>query len=80
MKSNILAFGITKEIFGAGSFSIELAEGCSVNELKITLEEKFPQLKQLSSFRIAVNREFAVDGQMISPQDEVAVIPPVSGG
>ena len=79
MEVNILAFGIAKEIFGSSSIKVELKES-SVNDLKILLEEKFPHLKQLSSFRIAVNNHFASDDESIHDRDEIAIIPPVSGG
>ena len=80
MKVNILAFGIAKEIFGGTSYTMELNDACGVNELRHSLEEKFPRLKQLSSFRIAVNNHFASSDEMITEQDEIAIIPPVSGG
>jgi molybdopterin converting factor subunit 1 len=80
MKVNILAFGIAKEIFGSSSCNMELNDACAVKELRHSLEEKFPGLKQLSSFRIAVNNHFALSDEVITEQDEIAVIPPVSGG
>lgn len=80
MKVNILAFGIAKEIFGGSSINVELNDACAVNELRHSLEEKFPRLKQLSSFRIAVNNHFASLDEVITEQDEIAIIPPVSGG
>jgi molybdopterin synthase sulfur carrier subunit len=80
MRVNILAFGIAKEIFGSSSISFELKDKSGVNDLKISLEEKFPRLKQLSSFRIAVNNRFAETNEVITEQDEIAIIPPVSGG
>ncbi|HYV90198.1 MAG TPA: MoaD/ThiS family protein [Chitinophagales bacterium] len=80
MKTKILAFGIAKEILEASSIIMDLNEGCAVNDLKNSLEEKFPRLKQLSSFRIAVNNRFASLNELIFKEDEIAIIPPVSGG
>jgi len=80
MRANILAFGIAKDIFGSPSIDVELEEGDTANELKILLEEKYPKLKQLASFMIAVNNEYATEGLAIGENDEVAIIPPVSGG
>jgi molybdopterin converting factor subunit 1 len=80
MKMEILAFGIAKEIVGAPSFSFEIEEGATVNNLKQLLEKKFPELKALSSYRIALNSEFAGEQQPIHQHAEVAIIPPVSGG
>ncbi|MFI5134910.1 MAG: MoaD/ThiS family protein [Chitinophagales bacterium] len=76
----ILAFGIAKEIFGSSSMKMELKGDITVNDLKNLLEEKFPKLKQLSSFKIALNNHFAAHEEMINESDEIAIIPPVSGG
>jgi len=80
MAVNILAFGIAKEILGVASVSINFGEGVSVQEIKTILEEQYPRLKQLTSFAIAVNGEYAKPETIISPGDEIAIIPPVSGG
>jgi molybdopterin converting factor subunit 1 len=76
---DILAFGIAKEIFGGSSITIELS-GSSIGYLKEMLEDKYPRLKQLASYMIAVNNEYANNDQEIKQGDEIAVIPPVSGG
>lgn len=79
MTVNILAFGIAKEIFGKTAITIELAEPI-VAALKKALEEKYPGLKQLSSYMVAVNNEYAQADLTIAEKDEIAIIPPVSGG
>lgn len=79
MTVTILAFGIVKEIFGGASLTIEL-ENASVDALKAQLETQFPRLKQLASYMVAVNNDYAVAGQVIGERDEIAIIPPVSGG
>ncbi len=79
MKVNVLAFGIAKEIFGASSITVELAES-SVADLKTSLEKSFPKLKALASYLVAVNNEYAGDDLLLDIRDEVAIIPPVSGG
>jgi molybdopterin converting factor subunit 1 len=73
-------FGIAREI--AGSRRIEWPEGevGTVGELKDWLKEKYPALSDLRSIRIAVNEEYAEDGQRIGPGDDLVVIPPVAGG
>ena len=79
MKIRILAFGIVKEIFGASSIVIELQDE-NVEALKNLLEEKYPRLKQLASYMVAINNEYAQAGYAINEKDEIAIIPPVSGG
>ena len=80
MDINILAFGIAKDIFGATSISIQLNEGGDTSALKGKLEATYPRLKQLASYMVAVNNEYAEDNGLINESDEVAIIPPVSGG
>ncbi len=76
----ILAFGITKDIFGTSEKEIEMNEGASVKALKELLETDFPELKRLKSYFIAVDDEYAEDDQIITVSNEIAIIPPVSGG
>jgi len=80
MKVNVLAFGIAKEILDGSSITADLNGRNSVNDLKLLLKEKFPGLKQLSTFRIALNGEFAMGNELMKESDEIAIIPPVSGG
>ena len=75
----MLAFGIAREIFGASTITVELAEN-SVADLKSSLEKSFPKLKALASYLVAVNNEYAGDDLLLDTRDEVAIIPPVSGG
>lgn len=76
----ILAFGIVKDIFNNSSLDVDAKDLSSVDDLKIYLEEKFPELKELASYMIAVNDEYASTNIAINERDEIAIIPPVSGG
>nr|WP_067053820.1 molybdopterin converting factor subunit 1 [Mucilaginibacter sp. L294] len=80
MEINILAFGIAKDIFGASKVTIQLSDAATIAELKASLEERYPKLKQLASYMVAVNNEYAESNLVITERDEVAIIPPVSGG
>lgn len=79
MKLNVLLFGVTKDIIGGTSTSLTLTDP-SVLGLKSKLFDEYPKLKGLNSIMIAVNNEYADDDLIINPSDEVAIIPPVSGG
>ena len=76
----VLAFGIVKDIFRGSSVNVEVNNTLNVEGLKLVLEEKFPELKRLTSYVVAVNNEYAIPKDFIQPNDEVAIIPPVSGG
>ncbi|MTI38183.1 MoaD/ThiS family protein [Fulvivirga lutimaris] len=79
MKLNVLLFGVTKDIIGGTTTSVTL-EDSSVLGLKSKLFDDYPKLKGLNSLLIAVNNEYADDDLIIKSSDEVAIIPPVSGG
>ncbi len=80
MTISIRAFGVVKEIFGAISVNVDLPENATAKILKGHLQEIYPALSKLTSFALAVNSEYANDETVISSKDEVAIIPPVSGG
>jgi molybdopterin converting factor subunit 1 len=77
---NALAFGIAKEIVGNSSVKIELDKSATVRDFKTLLEKEYPAFKKLGSYMIAVNNAYAADETTINLNDEVAIIPPVSGG
>lgn len=79
MTINILAFGIAKEILGGSHVGLSVDDTLTVESLKDVLAQRYPELKKLSSFMIALNGEYASAG-IIRSGDEVAIIPPVSGG
>lgn len=80
---NILLFGVTRDIVGSGSISLPLSSAQrlkTVGDLKLYLGKTYPGLAKLSSLAIAVNNSYAVDSVKIDNFDEIALIPPVSGG
>ncbi len=75
----IKLFGITREIVGQPI--LELAEPIdTVGQLKDFMMITYPKIKALNSLLIAVNSEYAQDEQLLTSTDEIALIPPVSGG
>lgn len=78
----VLLFGIAKDIVGSSRYIIgeNVVIPTSVAELKQRLTTDFPELGKLSSLAVAVNSEYAEDGVLLQSQDEIALIPPVSGG
>lgn len=80
MNTTILAFGIAKEILAGSTKDLELKDGMTVLELKHQLEADYPALKKLRSYAIAVNSDYAEESTVLHANDEIAIIPPVSGG
>ena len=52
----------------------------SINNLDKQLTEKYPDFSKLAAFSVAVNQEYMDDDYQLQAFDEVAIIPPVSGG
>ena len=80
MNVNILLFGITKDIVGKQKLQMELPMATTLAEFKTILSEKYPELIELNSMAIAVNSEYATNEIVLQFNDEIALIPPVSGG
>ncbi len=76
----IKSFGIAAEICGSRTLKMEVPNDCSVEHLKELLANKYPALSELLSYRIAVNHVYELDAFLLKELDEVAIIPPVSGG
>ncbi len=80
MKCRIKAFGISREIIGSKFLEMELPDGYPIAEFKKDLFQKYPALIDLRSLYIAVNNEYAREQSVLREGDEIALIPPVSGG
>jgi len=76
---NLKVFGVARDIMGGAE--IPLVDSIqNVGELKALLLNRYPKLKDLNSLLIAVNQKYASDEVSIAETDEIALIPPVSGG
>ncbi len=80
MQLNILLFGITKEIVGQQKLSFEMPAQSSVSHLLKSLKQTYPDLESLDAMLVAVNNEYSAQDQLLQESDEIAIIPPVSGG
>lgn len=77
---SILLFGITRDLAGQSTVRIPLNENDRVADLLAYLHQQFPALAGIRSLLIAVNGEYAEADQVLNRTDEIALIPPVSGG
>jgi molybdopterin converting factor subunit 1 len=81
MRVRILFFGILKDLMGKSSDSLELPEGASVRDVLEHYLSRVPKLKtSLTSIAVAVNQQYASAETQLKSDDEVALLPPVSGG
>ncbi|MBW3129135.1 molybdopterin converting factor subunit 1 [Hymenobacter profundi] len=80
MKLTIALFGITREIVGRPTLELTTPDGQLVQNLLAELRQQYPALGKLSSLAVAVNNDYATDDTPLHERDEIALIPPVSGG
>lgn len=81
MKIRVLFFGLTRDLTGLREEWAEVCDGESVAGLWRAYEGRFPALRSVStSLQFAVNEELAKPDQQLQDGDEMAVMPPVSGG
>ena len=77
----LLFFGPARECLGASHGEIEADGPLAVEELWARLQARHPRLKPLrATTRLARDGEFLAADALLRPGDEVALIPPVSGG
>ena len=77
---SVLLFGIARDLAGRLTLPVPLPPGGRVIDLLDTLRAQYPALTGIKSLLIAVNGEYAEPDQILHHQDEIAIIPPVSGG
>jgi molybdopterin converting factor subunit 1 len=81
MRVSVLYFGVLKDLVGHGRTEMNLAEGASVAELLEAHRGLAEGRERLwESIAVAVNQEYARAGDVLREGDEVALLPPVSGG
>ena len=81
MKITVLFFASLKDISGEISVELELEENATVDSAKIKINSMYPKMEPLLNYvRIAINQEFANAETVINNGDELAILPPVSGG
>ena len=76
MQVRVALFAGLRERAGAAELALDLPDGASVGDALARLSA----LTDGVSVVLAVNREYAHDGDILQAGDEVALIPPVSGG
>ena len=80
MNIEIVAFGIAKDILKGKSVQLEMPVASTVDAVKKQLVMDYPDFHTLASLQLAVNAEYVEDTYVLGENDEVVVIPPVSGG
>jgi molybdopterin synthase catalytic subunit len=77
----VLFFGVLKDLTGLAEDTAEVPAGTSVADLFAAYSRRFETLEAARpSMLFARNQEFVTGGTILAERDEVAFLPPVSGG
>lgn len=81
MNLHVHLFARARDLAGAGLVVVELPAGAVVADLRRRLADLYPKLADLvGKCAVAVDAEFAGDGDVLKDGAEIALLPPVSGG
>jgi molybdopterin converting factor subunit 1 len=81
MQIHVLFFGVLKEIVGLSSDTLDLPEGSRVENVLAHYTHRAPRFQtMLPSIALSVNQEYSRADHALKAGDEVALLPPVSGG
>lgn len=81
LKVSVLFFASARDAVGSGALDVEVSEGATVATLLQRLVADYPKLALYAPhLMVAVNTEYAGRDSPLHAGDEVAFIPPVSGG
>jgi molybdopterin synthase catalytic subunit len=81
MRVRVLFFGGLKDLAGKSSDSLELPDRSLVRDVLAHYRAQVPRMSEsLASLAVAVNQEYAGAETALKSDDEVALLPPVSGG
>jgi molybdopterin synthase catalytic subunit len=78
---NVLALGSAAEVFGWSAKDLPVTPEAPLSAVIKRLEQEYPRLAEARGrLRFAVNQRYATPETPLAAGDEVAIIPPVSGG
>lgn len=80
-KIDLRLYASVKDLLGKDTIGVEWTYNMTAGDLRKKLYDSFPILSIVNAqFAISVNRRAADDRELIQKTDELAVLPPVSGG
>jgi len=81
VRIRVLFFGVLRDIVGVREDSVEIPDGARLDSVFEHYAGRFPRLREMSaSLVLALNQSFSEPSAPLSEGDEVAFLPPVSGG
>ena len=81
MQVRVLYLGMLRDLAGRERELVQLSDGARLSDLYAELQQRIPKLQSFrNAIALAVNYEYADGAATLHDNDEVALIPPVSGG
>lgn len=81
MQVQVKLFAVARDLAGCSTTELTLPKAATVADVRTALAQAHPALAPLlPAMLIAINHEYATDTTPVAPTQEIALIPPVSGG
>ncbi|MEM4160486.1 MAG: molybdopterin converting factor subunit 1 [Thermoplasmata archaeon] len=80
MRVKIRYFAGLRDITGKETEIVEVKDKARIKEILEILYKKYPEMLKSADIIVARNRQYAEENEVVAEGDEIALLPPVSGG
>ena len=81
MRIEVKMFAAARELAGQETIEVEVGEAAVASDVLQAIGDELPEITQLlRACRLAIDNSYATDDTRVSEQNQIALIPPVSGG
>jgi molybdopterin converting factor small subunit len=81
MRTRVSFFAVLREIAGVAQADLDLPEGCTIGDLKQVILNDFPQLAGgMESAIVAIDQVVSDPDQLVKPDMDISIFPPIAGG